>query len=315
MNACPRCGGIHTLENQDGKVAACLTCKWTRSPGLDRWLPPVPPSPRLSPHSVFAALPLLPSLLRTTPGAEEGRAEPVRPPWTRDPAERGGPRTGGPANPPGPQPLPAGIPRRRKPFGPGPAVALALGLVLALLLALLPVSSAAPLPLHPGSSADGPIFQVFLSFHNSSSNSTAPVSQAVADLLFINDTDLEPVENFTLSNGANYTYSNFTGMNLTNVTSVLVVGHPLTGFPRATPAQTEIDNLSSQSTVALDLVWASSSPSTLPPPSGNGSLSPPPPAFPLFLQLVGVGLFLAFTLLLITGIRKIVGDHGEEDGP
>ncbi len=311
MNACPRCGGIHTLENQDGKAAACLTCKWTRSPGLDRWLPPGPPSPRLSPHSVFAALPLLPSLLRTTPGAEEGRAEPIRPPWTRDPAERGGPRTGGPTNPPGPQPLPAGIPRRRKPFGPGPAVALALGLVLA----LLPVSSAAPLPLHPGSSSDGPIFQVSLSFHNSSSNSTAPVSQAVADLLFINDTDLEPVENFTLSNGANYTCSNFTGMNLTNVTSVLVVGHPLTGFPRATPAQTEIDNLSSQSTVALDLVWTSSSYPSPPPPTTNGSFSPPPPAFPLFLQLLGVGLFLAFASLLVAGLWKIVSTDREGDPP
>ncbi len=311
MNACPRCGGIRTLENQDGKVTACLTCKWTRSPGLDRWLPPGPPPPDAPSGSSLAPLPLLASLNGTTPSGEEGRAEPVRPPWTRDPAERGGPRTGGPTTPPRPQPLPAGIPRRRRPLTAVPAVALALCLALP----LLPASSASPLPLHPALVADGPTFQVFLSFHNSSSNSTVPVPQAVADFLFINGTDLEPIENLSVSNGANYTYADFAGMNLTNVSTVLVLGHPLSGSPNATGAQAEVDNVSSQTSVAVDLVWTSSSSLILPPPTGNGSLSPPPPAFPLFLQLVGVGLFLAFTLLLVAGLRKIVGDHGEEDGP
>ncbi|MDE1820936.1 MAG: hypothetical protein KGJ23_11215 [Euryarchaeota archaeon] len=192
---------------------------------------------------------------------------------------------------------------------------LAATLALCLALPLLPASSASPLLPHPAFAADGPTFQVFLSFHNSSSNSTVPVSQAVADFLFLNETDLEPVENFSVSNGANYTYSDFAGMNLTNVSTVLVLGHPLSGLPGATEAQVEVDNVSSQSSIAIDLVWTNSSPSIPPPPSGNGSLSPPPPAFPLFLQLVGVGLFLAFTLLLVAGLRKIVGDHGEEEGP
>ncbi len=311
MGCCPECGGVNTLDNIDGKAVYCRDCEWARTSSLDRWVAtqlPRPPPPSSDPAPV--SLPLLASLNATTPSGEEGRAEPVRPPWTRDPAERGGPRTGGPTTPPRPQPIPAGIPRRRKPLTAVPAVALALCLALP----LLPASSASPLPLHPALSADGPTFPVFLSFHNSSSNSTAPVAQAVADFLFINDTDLEPVENFSVSNGANYTYSDFAGMNLTNVSTVLVLGHPLSGLPGATEAQAEVDNVSTQSSVVIDLVWTSSSPTILPPPSGNGSLSPPPPAFPLFLQLVGVGLFLAFTLLLVAGLRKIVGDNGEEDG-
>ena len=311
MGCCPRCGGVNTLDNIDGKAVYCRDCEWARTNSLDRWvstqLPRHPPPPS---EPVPVSLPLLASLQGTTPGGEEGRAEPVRPPWTRDPAERGGPCTGGPTTPPRPQPMPAGIPRRRKPLTTVPAVALALCLALP----LLPASSASPLPLHPSLAADGPTFQVFLSFHNSSTNSTVPVSQAVADFLFINDTGLEPVENFSVSNGANYTYSDFAGLNLTNVSTVLVLGHPLSGFPGATEAQAEVDNISSQTKVAIDLVWTSSSPSILPPPNGNGSLSPPPPAFPLFLQLVGVGLFLAFTLLVVAGLRKIVGDHGGEDG-
>ena len=312
MGCCPRCGGVNTLDNIDGKAVYCRDCEWARTNSLDRWvstqLPRHPPPPS---EPVPVSLPLLASLQGTTPGGEEGRAEPVRPPWTRDPAERGGPCTGGPTTPPRPQPIPAGIPRRRRPLTTVPALALALCLALP----FLPASSASPLPPHLLPDAAGPTFQVFLSFHNSSSNSTAPVSQAVADFLFINDTDLEPVENFSVSDGANYTYSDFAGMNLTNVSTVLVLGHPLSGFPAATGPQVEVDNVSSRSSVAIDLVWTSSSLSILPPPNGNGSLSPPPPAFPLFLQLVGVGLFLAFTLLVVAGFRKIVGDHGEEDGP
>lgn len=307
MGCCPQCGGINTLDNIDGKALACRECGWTRRRGLDRWLPAgrFPPAP-----GGGLSLPLLPSLLRTTPGEDEGRAEPVYPPWTRDPAEHGGPRTGGPTTPARPEPLPAGIPRRRKPLAVEPAVALPLILALA----LLPCSSASPVsPALDVRPCDGPNFQVSLALLNSTRNVSTPVSSALIDLFFVNNSSAEPIENFSVSNGGSYAISDFSGLNLTNVTNVIVGASNLTGFPNSTLPLVEVDNLTSSSNVTLDLVWVNETTGFVPIWS-NGTFVVPPPPFPLFLQLVGVGLFLAFSFLVVLGLSRVVS-AGPEDDP
>jgi hypothetical protein len=188
-------------------------------------------------------------------------------------------------------------------------------LAIALLLPLIPLSSASPLP--PAHSrdmipCDDPTFRVSLSFQDPRTNTTTPVPQALANFLFINNTTAEVVENFSVSNGANYTLSDFPGLNLTNVTSALVDGEPPQAYPNATADLLDLENLSSASDVAVNLVWSNG---TLPasPPGLNGTLAPPPPAFPLFVKLIGVALFLVFTALLVTGLCKVVGSSREEE--
>jgi hypothetical protein len=307
-SACPNCGGVNTLDQIDGRVYYCRDCEYSRAYDIEGALgrpPPRRPPPSTGP--TLGSLQLLPLL--TTPDREGEHA--VLAPSTG--GTRGGPRTGGPITPPRPQPVPAGIPRRRKPFVAVPAAALAL----LLLTPITPLVSAAltpPLPLHPASSSSGPTIQVSLSYLNWTSNSSVPVSQALANFLFINASWAVPIENFTLSDGWSYTLSNFSGMNLTDVDSILVYGDPPTAYPNATPALADLENVTGQTTIGLNLVWSNANSSISTPGIANGTLLfPPPPSFPLFLTLVGIGLFLALSSLVVGGLWKVVGASREEE--
>ena len=308
-SACPSCGGVNTLDLIDGRVYYCRDCEYSRAydlVGALGRLPPRRPPPSTGP--TLGSLQLLP-LLSAAPSGEGEHAVLA----SSTGGTRGGPRIGGPITPPRPQPLPAGIPRRRRPFVAVPAAAFAL-LLLSPIVPMVSATLPPLLPLHPSSSSSGPTFQVSLSFLDSSTNASVPVSQALANFLFINDSWTVDIENFSLSNGWAYTLSNFSGMNLTSVNSILVYGTPPTEYPNATPALADLENVSNQTSIPLDLVWSNASASVSTPWGSNGSLLfPPPPPFPLFLTLVGIGVFLALASLVVGGLSKVVGASREEE--
>lgn len=148
---------------------------------------------------------------------------------------------------------------------------------------------------------------VDLSFLNGSTNATVPVSQAEGAVLFLG-TQFQPYDNLTLQNGSNYTSSDFPGVDLSNLSTVLVDVYAPAGCP-CSDAQVEFDNLSGDPTLPLDVVFHENGTTVgLPLPPVDGGDAP----FPAFLQLVGVGVAVALTYLVIQGLRKLARPLGIE---
>ena len=144
---------------------------------------------------------------------------------------------------------------------------------------------------------------VTLSFYNATENRTTAVGQTEGAVLFLGD-EPQLYDNFTLVNGTNYTSSGFPGLNLTNLTTVLVDVYSPVGCGCA-DAQAEYDNLSGDPTLPLNVVFQQNSTAVgLPPPPPPGSDTAAP--FPAFLRLVGVGVAIALTFLVIQGLRRLL---------
>ena len=144
---------------------------------------------------------------------------------------------------------------------------------------------------------------VTLSIYNATENRTTPVGQTEGAVLFLGD-EPQLYDNFTLVNGTNYTSSDFPGLNLTNLTTVLVDVYSPVGCGCA-DAQAEYDNLSGDPTLPLNVTFQQNGTAVgLPPPPPPGSDTAAP--FPAFLRLVGVGVAIALTFLVIQGLRKLL---------
>jgi hypothetical protein len=254
-------------------------------------------------------LALLPTLRTTTPSEEGGRVD-ADPLWISG-GRRGGPCIGGPTTPPrGPK-----GPRRRG-IGSARSTAFVSTTLVLLLLAALFSLAAGVKAEGPGVAAgpsDGSnlTLAVQLAFHNASSNQTVPVAQTLGAVIFFNGSDLEPFDNFTLQNHGNYTLSDFSGENLTGISTVLVDAYPPPSCPRCPSQQAEDDYASQGGTFAVNLTFSSPPSGSLPPPSGSVPTAGDP--FPVFLQLVAVGVFGAIAYLLLTGGRKVLAPVTAED--
>ena len=127
----------------------------------------------------------------------------------------------------------------------------------------------------------------------------AAVLSATADIVFVNDTNLEGFDNYTLYSGQAYTYNDFAavGLNLTNVSEVVIMSHPPASCPGAVLQENDV-NLSKGGYYPVNVTFGpvnTTGITTLPlPPSSPG------PIVPLFVQLVGIGVVaLAFWFYVI----------------
>ncbi len=156
----------------------------------------------------------------------------------------------------------------------------------------------------------GLTLSVTLAIYNATENRTTPVDQTEGALLFLGD-QAQLYDNFTLANATNYTSSDFPGLDLTNLTTVLVDVYSPVGCGCA-DVQTEYDNLSGDPTLPLDVVFRQNATTVgLPPPPPPGSNTAAP--FPAFLRLVGVGVAVALTFLVIQGLRKLLAPLASEN--
>lgn len=137
-------------------------------------------------------------------------------------------------------------------------------------------------------------------------NETVSIASMVADLLLVNATNATPLDNVTLSNGANYTESDLGG-SLTNVTDVAVFVAPAGAYSNASYYSSDV-NVTTGGTIPLDIQLAPVN-ATL---TGNTTTGPsifPPapnlPTLPLLLGLVGVGLLAFSGWLGFLGLRRM----------
>lgn len=146
--------------------------------------------------------------------------------------------------------------------------------------------------------------QVNLAVYNATTNQSVPVSQTLGAVIFLNASAGQAFDNFTLSNNGNYTTSDFGGFNLSSISTVLVDAY---APPRCgcSDVQQEFDNLSGTPTLSLNAVFEPNGTSIgvlLPPPNTGPAASP----FPLFLQLVGVGVLATLAYFVVVGLRKLL---------
>ena len=133
-------------------------------------------------------------------------------------------------------------------------------------------------------------------------NCTQPrtiVPTALADIVFVNNTDIEGFDNYTLDSGHAYTYNDFAavGLNLTNVSEVVVMAHPPSFCPGSVLQEDDV-NVSLGGFYFVNITFGPVNTSgiiILPlPPSSPG------PILPVFVQLVGIGVVaLAFWFYVI----------------
>ena len=138
-----------------------------------------------------------------------------------------------------------------------------------------------------------------------SGNHTRPLASVVADLLLVNATNATPVDNFTLSNGANYTGSDF-GASLTDVTDVMVFVAPAGAYANASYYSSDV-NVTAGGVIPLDVQL---SPANATVPGNTTTIFPPSPnlpTLPLLLGLVGVGLLAFSGWLGFLGLRRMTG--------
>lgn len=167
-----------------------------------------------------------------------------------------------------------------------------MALVLAgLFLFLLPTVKGSPT-----SSARSPWA---LGVHMNCTQPTAVVPTALADIVFVNSTGIEGFDNYTLNSGHTYAYNDFAavGLNLTNVSEVVVMAHPPSSCPESVVQEDDV-NVSLGGFYFVNITFGPVNTSgviILPlPPSSPG------PILPLFVQLVGVGVVaLAFWFYVI----------------
>ena len=130
-----------------------------------------------------------------------------------------------------------------------------------------------------------------------------PVSTDVADILFVNDTNLEGFDNYTLVNGGNYNYSDFTsaGLNLTNVSEIVIMGHPPSTCPNASIQEMDV-NVSAGGVFPVNLTFSPSNSTTVTPLPLP--LATPGPIVPMFIQLVGVGVVVLALWFYVIALRR-----------
>lgn len=141
-----------------------------------------------------------------------------------------------------------------------------------------------------------------------SGNHTRSLASVVADLLLVNASNATPVDDFTLSNGANYTESDF-GASLTDVTDVVVFVAPAGDYANASYYSGDV-NVTAGGTVPLGIQLVPAN-ATRPGNTTTGpTIFPPPPdlpTLPLLLGLVGVGLLAFSGWLGFLGLRRMTG--------
>ena len=153
----------------------------------------------------------------------------------------------------------------------------------ALLLFPLPMAKASPTPLALTRSPWS------LGVHMNCTQPRFVVPTALADIVFVNNTDIEGVDNYTLNSGHTYDYIDFAavGLNLTNVSEVVVMVHPPSSCPGSVLQEDDV-NVSLGGFYFVNITFApvnTSGITILPlPPSSPG------PVLPLFIQLVGIGV-------------------------
>ena len=152
----------------------------------------------------------------------------------------------------------------------------------------------------------GPTFTMSLFDYDAATGATESVNSALTGWLFFNATASEEIENFSVTNGAQYTYSNFSSIDLTDISTVVVGGGDASGLANATAQLVDYGNLSQQSTVTVSLNFSAltlpTGPSPPPPGSSQGSSLP----FALFLQLAGVALFALVVFVGVRGWSKLL---------
>ena len=167
-------------------------------------------------------------------------------------------------------------------------------LVLASFL-LLPVAKASPPPL-----ARSPwVLGVYL-------NCTQPksvVPSALVDIVFVNGTDLEGFDNYTRDSGHTYTYNDFAavGLNLTNVSEIVIMAHPPSSCPRSVLQEDDL-NVSLGGFYFVNITFGpvnTSGTTILPLPSSSSG-----PVVPLFVQLVGVGVVVLAFWFYVIALRR-----------
>lgn len=174
----------------------------------------------------------------------------------------------------------------------------ALLVTTVILLAAMPSAG----QVHPATGpADSWTLVVSLSY--GSGNHTQPVASVMADLLLVNDSTLTPIDNFTLSNGNNYTESDLGG-NLTDVTDVVVIVPPAGAYANASYYSMDV-NVTGGGNIPVP-IWLVPANATS---QGSGPpLLPPPPdlaTLPLLLELVGVGLLALSGWLAFLGLGRM----------
>lgn len=164
-----------------------------------------------------------------------------------------------------------------------------------LLLFILPMAKASPMPL-----ARSPWS---LGVHMNCTHPGVVVPTARADIAFVNNTDIEGVDNYTLDSGHTYTYNDFAavGLNLTNVSEVVVMAHPPSSCPGSVLQEDDV-NVSLGGYYSVNVTFApvnTSGITILPlPPSSPG------PVLPLFLQLIGVGVVALALWFYVIALRR-----------
>ncbi len=247
-------------------------------------------------------VPLLLPWSTTPDGGSEGHADLA--PSTR--GRRGGPRTGGPETPfphfPGPAGPRQALRSRRSVGGVRGCLAVLL-LVAAAALAGATAEGRAVSRAELPSGVSTLTFPVTLGLFNATTNATTPVPQTLGAVLFLETSDLQPYDDFLFQNGQTYTPSDFPGVYLNNLTSVFVDLYPPPGC-NCSGFQAAFEDLNGSPTLSLNAVFLpnATSPSLPPPPPAGPATSP----FPLFLQLVGVGVFAALTYAAVVGLRKLL---------
>ena len=178
------------------------------------------------------------------------------------------------------------------------ASAGAIALVLVTFL-FLPGGEASPTPL-----ARSP-WSLDVSLNCTQSKSVVP--SALADIVFVNTTDIEGFDNYTLDSGHAYDYNDFAavGLNLTNVSEVVVMAHPPSSCPGSVLQENDL-NVTRGGSYFVNVTFGPVNTSgvvVLPlPPSAPG------PILPLFVPLVGVGVVaLAFWFYVIALRRTTAG--------
>lgn len=169
-----------------------------------------------------------------------------------------------------------------------------MALVLAGLLLLflfLPMAKASPTP-----SARSP-WSLGVQMNCTQPKTVVPT--ALADVVFVNSTGIEGFDNYTLNSSHTYTYNDFAavGLNLTNVSGVVVMAHPPSSCPGSVVQEDDV-NVSLGGSYFVNITFGPVNTSgviILPlPPSSPG------PILPLFVQMVGVGVVaLAFWFYVI----------------
>jgi hypothetical protein len=120
---------------------------------------------------------------------------------------------------------------------------------------------------------------------------TRSVPTDVADIVFVNNTDLEGFNNYTLVNG----------LNLTNVSEVVIMGHPPSACLNASVQEVDV-NVSAGGMFPVNLTFSPSNSSVITPLPLP--LAAPGPIVPLFIQLVGVGVVVLALWFYVIALRR-----------